>query len=84
MSRLLLLLGIVLLIVWAVQRGAALRDARRREQQSPPKKPDALAPSTIVPCAHCGVHLPLADALEADGHWYCSRAHAERARHDVC
>jgi uncharacterized protein len=30
-----------------------------------------------VRCAHCGVHLPKADALEQGGRSYCCRAHQD-------
>lgn len=33
------------------------------------------SPAEMVACAHCGLHLPAADALEAGGRHYCSAAH---------
>jgi len=32
-------------------------------------------PQAMVACAHCGVHLPSADAVMADGRAYCGQAH---------
>jgi uncharacterized protein len=34
----------------------------------------------IVPCAHCGVHFPASEAVEADGRFYCSAAHRDADR----
>lgn len=42
---------------------------------APPKKPAAAKPVEMVVCAHCGVHLPAADALALGTQLYCSDAH---------
>jgi uncharacterized protein len=43
----------------------------------PPAPPRQIGkPEAIVACAHCGVHLPAAEALQDDaGRPYCSEAH---------
>ncbi len=65
---------LVLLLVIAV----VLWIARARSTKLPGRKPGGPAvsgPQAIVPCAHCGVHLPRAEAVHgARGH-YCSEAH---------
>ena len=33
------------------------------------------APVSMVECAHCGVHLPAADAVPEGSRVYCSEAH---------
>jgi uncharacterized protein len=33
------------------------------------------APEGMVACAHCGVHLPISEALRAGEQAYCSDAH---------
>jgi uncharacterized protein len=39
-------------------------------------------PAEMVECAHCGLHLPAADAVHgADGTAYCSAAHRLAAKH---
>ena len=35
----------------------------------------AAAPAVMVECAHCGLHLPAADALPEGSRLYCSDAH---------
>jgi uncharacterized protein len=39
-----------------------------------PRKAKA-APVVMVACAHCGLHLPAADALPEGARLYCSDAH---------
>lgn len=42
----------------------------------PPAKPAApAAPVAMVECAHCGLHLPVADALPEGSRLYCSDGH---------
>jgi uncharacterized protein len=79
MSRLLLAVALVLIILWALQRGAEARRKRAAHRTDPPAKDQSPA---IVPCAYCGVHLPKAEAIESDGRTYCSPAHVSLARHD--
>jgi uncharacterized protein len=41
-----------------------------------PRSPNAkAAPVVMVECAHCGLHLPAADALPEGSRLYCSDAH---------
>ena len=64
----LLLIAFVAVIWWAW-----------RKRSLPPGQPPAPAarePEAMVVCAHCGVHLAEADALQApDGRHYCSEPH---------
>ena len=68
MGRLILLGLAVLAVVWLVRR--ALRE---RRGGAPPA---AGVPGELVACAHCGVHLPRAEARSAAGGAYCSEEHA--------
>ncbi|MDH4172855.1 MAG: PP0621 family protein [Betaproteobacteria bacterium] len=68
MGRLILLALAVLVLVWLLRR------ALRARQGGAPKVPGA--PGELVACAHCGVHLPRAEARSAPGGDYCSEAHA--------
>ena len=79
----LLVLAVIEVAIWL------WRKARRDELQSrtpPPAPAPAPAPGTIAPpqamlrCAHCGLHLPAADAVRGpDGVAYCSAAHLKAA-----
>jgi uncharacterized protein len=70
MGRLIVLVLLVVVAVWLVRR--ALRDrggeTRLRER--------AESAGQLVRCAHCGVHLPRAEARDAGGLLYCSEEHA--------
>ena len=72
----LLVLLVVLVVAWML--------LRRREPPPPPPKrgaaPDAKrtpdAPLPMLACAHCGMHLPQAEAqMDAAGRPFCSEAH---------
>jgi uncharacterized protein len=68
MGRLILLGLAVLALVWLVRRALAPRPG------DAPSAPGA--PGELVACAHCGVHLPRAEARSAPGGNYCSEEHA--------
>ncbi|MGC9162249.1 MAG: PP0621 family protein [Thiomonas sp.] len=40
-----------------------------------PRKPPQV-PEAMLPCAHCGVHLPASRCVWRDGKPYCSEEHA--------
>jgi uncharacterized protein len=64
----LLVVGVVLWLMGARLRGPGAGVPRRR-------KPAAAEPVQMVQCAHCGLHLPAADALSEGSRLYCSDAH---------
>lgn len=75
MARLIWVLLLVLAVV-ALWRGARRRDAVRPEASPapPPGRRDP-SPEAMVRCAHCGLHLTEADALQDGERSYCSEAH---------
>ena len=40
----------------------------------------ALSDERIVPCAHCGIHFPASEAVEAGGRLYCCPDHRDADR----
>lgn len=53
---------------------------RRPASRVPPpeaKSKRVPGPQGMVECAHCGVHLPQADAVQRDGRAYCGSPHAD-------
>ena len=47
------------------------------------KKPagrKAMTSRQTVQCAECGLYVPRSDAIEHDGHHYCSREHVPPSR----
>ena len=69
LGRLVVIVLLVVAGVWLLRR--ALRGVER--------EPDSRTPQTqgeLVRCAHCGMHLPLAEARARDDRVYCSEEHA--------
>jgi uncharacterized protein len=69
---------LVLLVVLVVAFG--IWRSRRRSDTAPPgdsRRPLAL-PQDMVACAHCGVHVPQADAVMLAGQAFCSAEHRDR------
>ncbi len=64
---------IVLAGLWLIL-GLVKRFLAKRRPAAP--KP-AAANDDVVPCARCGVYVPRAEAVQAHGRSYCSRAHSE-------
>ena len=74
MLKLLLVLLVVGIGVWSLV--SRLRGPRN--DRPAPERPDdkaGAAPAQMVECAHCGLHLPAADALAEGSRQYCSDAH---------
>jgi uncharacterized protein len=67
-----LLVALVLLVAVGIWR----HKQQRRVPPSAPHRPVSPAtPMAMVRCAHCGVHLPQADAVQQHHHHYCCAAH---------
>lgn len=66
---------LVLLIVLVVAVGVwrSRRSADDTPPQQTPRQP--APPQDILACAHCGVHIPQADALMLGSQAYCCREH---------
>ena len=73
-AKALLIVAIVLLLVWLLRGG---RRGAPKAPPSPPAPPPAPnPPQTMARCAHCGLHLPAADAVRGrTGLSYCGEAH---------
>lgn len=72
-----LLVTLVLLVAVALWRH------KHRKTVAPKPRPGAalrnhLPVQTMVCCAHCGLHLPQAEASAANGQFFCSPASAAR------
>ena len=72
MGRILVLVALVVIAVWLLRRAAGRLDGGGDAPPAPPV-------GELVRCAHCGVHLPRAEACQAPGGaLYCSDEHARR------
>ena len=72
--RLLIILVLVLAAVWLIRR--ALIHASRAKQGDGTQAGKPPVPGDLVKCAHCGTHLPLAEARALGDRVYCSDEHA--------
>jgi len=61
----LVLLLIVLAVIWWI------RQQRKPSKPTPPPS----GTQTMLPCTHCGTHVPESDALRGKNGLYCSEAH---------
>jgi uncharacterized protein len=68
----LLVVGVVLWMLVARSRERPAGSRRRTDAAGA-----AEAPQAMVECAHCGLHLPAADALLEGSRVYCSQAHRQ-------
>jgi uncharacterized protein len=79
-SRVVIIVAAVLVFFWLLRRALA---SRKQDGQPPAqKRPQNESGSTpdLVSCAHCGVHLPKGEAVEAGegrdaGRFFCSDEH---------
>ena len=75
-----------LLVLIVVTVAIGIWRSRRRKEVPPPSRAGAsrsaspAAPQDMVECAHCGLHLPRSEAVEAAGRSYCSTEHLAAAR----
>jgi uncharacterized protein len=63
----LVLLLIVLGGIWWIRQ--------QRKPQAPSQPP--AGPQTMLPCAHCGLHIPDSEAVTGKQGLYCSDAHRQ-------
>ena len=74
---------IILLVIWLIYRlyqGVKRQLEQRQEHNQKPTKPgnagNAKAES-IVRCQHCGLHVPVSEALQSNNKYYCCQEHLE-------
>jgi len=66
MSRLLLLIAIAIVVFML------FKSYRKNASQQ-----DKTITDDMVRCTHCGLHLPKAESIQADGHFFCSAEHRD-------
>jgi uncharacterized protein len=68
MNKLLLLL-LVGIVVYLLLRQRRRVGGNRKSSPPPP------SPEVMVSCAHCGLHIPASESMQAGGRYYCSDEH---------
>lgn len=71
----LLVLLVVAIGIWMVSARSRKPRDRDAAPRSKPPGPAAAAPQAMLRCAHCGLHLPSADAVSDGQRAYCSDSH---------
>jgi uncharacterized protein len=71
-------LVVVLVLAIAFFAWRSGRKEQRSAERVQPRKPQAIA-QDMVACAHCGVHLPLEDAVHGRRAVYCGTEHLQHA-----
>ncbi len=72
----LVVLFVIAVAIWLWRRSRREEADETRRAAPPPVG----APQAMVRCAHCGLHLPLGDAIAGPGdRVYCSAAHRSAA-----
>ena len=69
MSRLLFLIAIAIVVYLLI----------RSYRKNTPRQ-DKPVVENMVRCAHCGLHLPRDESVQADGQYFCSSEHRDAYR----
>lgn len=77
--KLLLFLLIILFAVWLWRSGRMTEPQSKRPSDSTRRPPHQSVPEDMVRCAHCGLHLPLHEAVASSSAYYCSVEHRRLA-----
>jgi uncharacterized protein len=67
---------IALKLIAVVQRKGTLKEPPPEPPPETPRQAPKSLPS-LVACQKCGLHLPRQDAIEKQGHYFCSMEHAD-------
>lgn len=73
----LLVLAVVAVAIWIWRNNR--REDIRAAAPRPARPPAVPGPQAMVRCAHCGLHLPAADAVSGRSASYCTVAHRQAA-----
>ena len=79
MTKLLVVFLVVAVALWALSKRSRGGRGRRGEPAEAAAPERARQAQDMVRCAHCGLHLPAADAVQAGASTYCSAEHAAAA-----
>jgi uncharacterized protein len=74
MSRLIFLLAIAAVVYLLI------KSYRKNESGKNESGQDKTVAEDMVRCAHCGVHLPKGESIQADGKYFCGTAHRDAYR----
>ena len=80
-----LLVLLVIVVAVGIWRNKRRDEVAERKTAGTRPAPALKQPQNMVACAHCGLHLPQADAVtDGENQYYCSAEHrnlAQQSRH---
>jgi len=74
-----LLWAIVILVALLAARIIAHRSVSRslnKHKSTAGQQAHSVASESMVRCEHCGIHMPQSEAMQIEGHTWCSQEHA--------
>ena len=74
-------LVVILIIAWLVYSLTRRWLASLEQKRTQKKQGETSHIETMVSCAHCGLHIPQNEAIQAQGKYYCSDEHRQLADH---
>lgn len=77
--KFLLLLLVILLAAWLWRSGRPAQPQAKRPADPARSTSRSTSPQDMVRCAHCGLHLPLSEAVASSSAHYCSAEHRRLA-----
>jgi len=72
-----ILLIIAIIAVWLIIRSLIQKNSISLNSKDTPAKAK-LEPEKIIACHHCGLHIPLNDAIKSGDKLYCCEEHAKQ------
>ncbi len=72
-------LVVILVIVWLVYSLTRRWLATLDQKKNAKKQAGSSRIETMVSCAHCGLHIPQQEAIQAQDKYYCSDKHKKLA-----
>lgn len=75
--------GAALVILWWVRKSLGWKQPPKNDSAAANEKPNRTwygkKKAVLLPCAHCGLHVPQTEAIVQQGKAYCSLAHLQAA-----
>lgn len=79
--RILFFIVLIGAVVFMLRRGKQSNDSHSEQSSNTESGASkGVEAEQMVPCQHCGVHLPQTEALEDAGSFYCSQQHIDEAK----
>ncbi len=72
--KLLVWIALIVLVISAL-RAQVSKAVKPRHQQNKQKNNAPVVVEPMLPCVHCGVHIPVSEALTESGMVFCSDEH---------